>query len=1111
MQIPSSSAPVNDLARRQAQLILDSAIDYAIVGLDLNGVITSWNIGAERIMGWTAAEAIGRPVDLFFTPEDVTDRIPVAEMSAAVRHGRGLDERWHLRKDGSRFWANGEMMPLRAEQGGLEGYVKILRDRTEQHVAAAALTESEDRYRTLYDSIDEGFCLIEVRCDDAARPIDYRFVEVNAAFERQTGLTDAAGSWMREIAPDHEQYWYDIFSKVALTGVSTRFALPAQALDGRWYEVFAYRVGAPAERLVAILFSDMTERRTQEARLKASEEHLRALNATLRGSERNLRLLLDSISEGFYAVDRDGLTTTCNAAFLRMMGFADPKAVIGRKLHDIIHHSHADGRPYQAEQCPIYVAAQTGTPAYVEEELFFPIAGPPLWVTYRATPILQDGEQQGAICTFQDIGDRRSRERQRRAAEERRAALLQLGDALRNMDDADAMAAAAAETVGRTLLIDAAGLGRIDASGETLVIDRDWTAPDAARLAGVHSMRQYGSFIDDLLADRTVVIGDVGSDARTSGHAGDFAAIRVSALVNAPIVERGRLSAIFCAVSNSPRVWTQEEVDFIEQVGERTRTAIERRRAEADLRLLADTLQQQVAARTQERDRVWQVSHDLLGVADADGIWLSVNPAWTKTLGWPAEAVLGRKSEWMEHPDDRARTRAELARLAGGGHVSAAFENRFRTRGDSYRDLSWSAVPVDGLLYCVARDITEQKEREAALLKAEEQLRQSQKVEAVGQLTGGVAHDFNNLLTVIRGSVDLLRRPDLPEEKRARYIAAISDTADRATKLTSQLLAFARRQALRAEVFDVSENIAAIRDMLGSLTGSRVAITVDVPPGAHRIKADRSQFDTALVNIAVNARDAMGGEGALTISVREVDAIPAVRSHPVVPGQFVAIAITDTGSGIPAGQIDRIFEPFYTTKGVGHGTGLGLSQVFGFAKQSSGDVIVDSVAGAGATFTLYLPKAPEQASSATRRPDADTAMLAQGACILVVEDNQEVGSFATEALSELGYKTCLAVDAASALVELGSQGAGFDLVFSDVVMPGMSGIELGQEIRRRFPHVPVVLTSGYSSVLAEQDGHEFELLQKPYSMDELSTALAKASAESVRQHGARPRGSPALT
>lgn len=271
--LPGAAGPDN-LTDRQARLIIESAVDYAIVGLDADGIITSWNAGARNIMGWSTEQAIGQSVTLFFTPEDTAAAIPAAEMRAAIRHGRGLDERWHVKADGSRFWALGEMMPLRSTGGGIEGFVKILRDRTEQRKAAVALSESEDRYRTLYDTIDEGFCIIEVRCDDAAKPVDYRFLEVNPAFTRQTGLVDAAGKWMRDLAPDHEQYWFDLYGKVALTGESARFALPAQALNSRWYEVFAYRVGEPDERKVAILFSDVSQQRENDAHIKASEESL---------------------------------------------------------------------------------------------------------------------------------------------------------------------------------------------------------------------------------------------------------------------------------------------------------------------------------------------------------------------------------------------------------------------------------------------------------------------------------------------------------------------------------------------------------------------------------------------------------------------------------------------------------------------------------------------------------------------------------------------------------------------------------------------------------------------------------------------------------------------
>ncbi|UAJ09933.1 PAS domain-containing protein [Polymorphobacter megasporae] len=388
--------------------------------------------------------------------------------------------------------------------------------------------------------------------------------------------------------------------------------------------------------------------------------------------------------------------------------------------------------------------------------------------------------------------------------------------------------------------------------------------------------------------------------------------------------------------------------------------------------------------------------------------------------------------------------------------------------------------------------------RTAELMTAEEALRQSQKMEAVGQLTGGLAHDFNNLLTVIRGSVDLLRRTDVSQERRTRYIDAIADTAERASKLTSQLLAFARRQALKPEAFDACDSLRVIQPMIRTLVGSRIAITLDIPDHACVVDADRSQFDTALVNMAVNARDAMGGEGALTMTVGLADGKPAVRAHPAAAGRFVTVAVRDTGTGIARDQIDKIFEPFFTTKGVGEGTGLGLSQVFGFTKQSGGDVLVESDLGAGAIFTMYLPASASDAHTPVVATNTGLP-LARGACILVVEDNPEVGTFATEALSEMGYTAVLAPDGMTALDRLREDRARFDVVFSDVVMPGMSGIELGQEIRRLYPDLSVILTSGYSTVLAQDGAHGFELLHKPYSIDELAKVLRKVTAGGTGQ------------
>lgn len=373
--------------------------------------------------------------------------------------------------------------------------------------------------------------------------------------------------------------------------------------------------------------------------------------------------------------------------------------------------------------------------------------------------------------------------------------------------------------------------------------------------------------------------------------------------------------------------------------------------------------------------------------------------------------------------------------------------------------------------------------------EAEEALKHGQRLEALGQLTGGVAHDFNNLLTVIRSSVDLLQRPDLAPERRARYVAAISDTVTRAAKLTAQLLAFARRQTLKPEVFDVGQCVSSVTDIIGTLTGASVEIVTHLPDKPLYADADLGQFETALINIAVNARDAMKGEGRLAISVTASEWLPSA-TMPRKDG-YVAVAIADSGCGISPDQFERIFEPFYTTKEVGQGTGLGLSQVFGFAKQSGGEVVVASEVGKGSIFTLYLPRV---AGSAVRPPPTDEAPLVDGngLSVLVVEDNRDVGTFTTDALRELGYTTELRQSAREALDEITSHADRYDVVFSDVVMPGTSGIELAQQIRELHPDLPVVLTSGYSHVLAQNGTFGFELLQKPYSIEQLSRVLTKA-------------------
>jgi PAS domain S-box-containing protein len=464
---------------------------------------------------------------------------------------------------------------------------------------------------------------------------------------------------------------------------------------------------------------------------------------------------------------------------------------------------------------------------------------------------------------------------------------------------------------------------------------------------------------------------------------------------------------------------------------------------------------------------------------DKDFSLTEVNDAFLRMTGFSREEALGETWQKLTPEEFHAESWRAVQQVTTRGEATPYEKQYFRKDGSRWWGLFASRKVGDEFVEFVV-DITDRKEAEAALRrlneelenrvvdaiaereKAEAALRQSQKLEAVGQLTGGVAHDFNNLLTIIRSSVEFLRRPNLPEDRRRRYIDAITDTVDRAAKLTGQLLAFARRQALKPEVFDVPERIEAVSDMLRTIVGSRIQIVTEAACDPCFVEADVVQFETALVNMAVNARDAMNGEGTLTVHVNALAEIPSIRGHAGGPGTFVAVSISDTGVGIPADQLGQIFEPFFTTKEVGKGTGLGLSQAYGFAKQSGGDVAVESELGKGTTFTLYLPKVEPDVEwdGAAGRGHENGQEDGRGCRVLVVEDNIEVGRFSTQLLQDLDYETTWAANASEALKLLEEDAGRFDVVFSDVVMPGMSGIELGREIRQRHPKLPVVLTSG---------------------------------------------------
>jgi signal transduction histidine kinase len=362
--------------------------------------------------------------------------------------------------------------------------------------------------------------------------------------------------------------------------------------------------------------------------------------------------------------------------------------------------------------------------------------------------------------------------------------------------------------------------------------------------------------------------------------------------------------------------------------------------------------------------------------------------------------------------------------------------------------------------------------------KAEEQLRQSHKMQALGQLTGGIAHDFNNLLTVIQGSADMLRRPGLEEQKRVRFAEAVVQASARAAALTRQLLAFARRQPLQPEVIEVNDLIRDMIDLLDRTLGERIEVETLLADESCTVEADRAQLESAVLNVAVNARDAMLEGGRLVIRT--------AREQARESGTMVALSISDSGTGMDEDTLTRAFEPFFTTKATGRGTGLGLSQVYGFASQSGGDVRIESAAGSGTTVTLLLPCS--QRTAPPREADVvDGAVQHRQGRILVVEDNEEVGDFAESLLRELGHRVTRVRSGQAALEA--ARGETFDAVFSDVVMPGMSGLELADQLGQEAPDLPVILTTGYSDEISKTGAGGRQVILKPYRLETLAVAI----------------------
>ena len=522
--------------------------------------------------------------------------------------------------------------------------------------------------------------------------------------------------------------------------------------------------------------------------------------------------------------------------------------------------------------------------------------------------------------------------------------------------------------------------------------------------------------------------------------------------------------------------------------------ATEAYRTAAALRELNADLEGRVIERSRERGLVWQLSPDLLGALNSDGYFISSNPAWHSVLGWSEAEVAAQSIFELLHPDDVERTRAGFE-LTQRGQPAIRFPNRYRCKDGSYRWISWVGIPEDGMVYCSGRDITDEVAAQDELALAHDALRQAQKMEAVGQLTGGIAHDFNNLLAGIAGSLELLDRR--LSEGRAdgveRYIAVAQASTRRAAALTQRLLAFSRRQTLNPAPTDVNRLVSGMGEMIRRTVGPSIDVEVVEAGGLWLTKIDRSQLENALLNLAINARDAMPDGGRITIETANkwLD-LRAAKERDLPAGQYVSVCVTDTGTGMASDVIERAFDPFYTTKPIGRGTGLGLSMVHGFAGQSGGQVRIYSELGKGTTMCLYLPRFVGELAAEVLDEHPPPSHQRQHETVLVIDDEETVRMLVSDVLGEAGYHVLQAAEGSAGLKILESE-LPVDLLITDVGLPGgLNGRQVADAARLRRPDLKVLFVTGYAENAAVGNGllaHGMSVMTKPFAMSTLTTRV----------------------
>jgi PAS domain S-box-containing protein len=945
--------------RRAAHLaaVVESS-DDAIFSKTLDGVITSWNTAAERLYGWTAAEAIGQHVS-FLVPPDKADEL--AGIMGRLRAGEQVEyfETVRLHRDGGRLDVSLTVSAVRDANGQVIGVSKIARDIRDRKRAEVALRASEERCRGLIESIP---ALVWVY-DATGRPAQH-----NRRWYEYTGQVpdDAvADRWQEALHPDDVAGAVAAWERCKASGEPYTFEYRLRRADGvyRWFisKKTAVKGAGGIEQWVGVC-TDIDDR-------KRAEEESRQTTALLRA-------VAEGTTDAVYVKDREGKYLLINEAAARFVGRSVAE-VLGKD--DTTLFDPIGARRVMAQGRSVMASGR----AEMSEEVLTAAGVTRTYQTMQVPHRDAAGNVIGIIGIARDITERR------RLAVERDELLARL-----------------------QLHIERMPLAYILFDADLRITD--WN-PAAGRILGYTRAEAIGMRPFDLIPPSS---RQMAAELLARIRAGDMAANSV----NENLTKDGR--TITCEWLNTPL--TSEGGQFVGMLC-LAQDISARREAEVALRL---------------RDRAIQAVTQGILITDPgqpDNPIVYASPGFLRLTGYEAEEVLGRNCRFLQGKDtDPAAVARVREAVRDGGPCSVELLN-YRKDGAPF----WNELSISPILDAAGRlthfvgaqaDVTARR-------SLEEQLRQAQKMEAVGQLAGGVAHDFNNLLCIINGYSDLLLENLPPGDPSRGSISEILKAGQRSAGLTRQLLAFSRQQVLAPRVLDLNEVVTDTDKMLRRVIGEDVRLTSTLGPELWAVRADPGQVEQVLMNLAVNARDAMPQGGRLTIETRNVELDESyARAHPDArAGPHVLLSVTDTGSGMPPDVKARIFEPFFTTKGPGKGTGLGLATVYGIVKQSGGHVAVSSEVGVGTTFQVYLPRAEPAAGGPKVRPPGPQAPPRGTETVLLVEDEGGVRALTRHVLAGCGYTVLEAADGDEAVRVAAGHDGPIHVLVTDVVMPGAGG------------------------------------------------------------------------